>query len=119
WNSRCSILICVQCHVGVPLDEVATHRNSDIKGVHVHKEQVLEDLEAYSEMAVPPIAPVLPPGYEPGKPCEPIQGLKIYDGFGCRLCHRAYPKMKSIKQHFRLNHNGWCLHSHPLNVQLN
>ncbi|KAH9814518.1 hypothetical protein DFH28DRAFT_1127569 [Melampsora americana] len=52
-----------------------------------------------------PIAPVLPPGYEPGKPCEPIQGLKIYDGFGCRLCHRAYPKMKSIKQHFRLNHN--------------
>ncbi|KAH9806981.1 hypothetical protein DFH28DRAFT_867025, partial [Melampsora americana] len=106
WNNCASILICVQCHVGVPVDEVASHRNSDIKGVHVHKEQVLEDLEAYSEIAVPPISPVLPPGYELGKPCEPIQGLKIYDGFGCRLCHRAYPKMKSIREHFRLKHNG-------------
>ncbi|KAH9806763.1 hypothetical protein DFH28DRAFT_851027, partial [Melampsora americana] len=105
WNDCASILICVQCHVGVPVDEVAAHRNSDVKGAHVHKEQVLEDLEAYSEIAVPPISPVLPPGYELGKPCEPIQGLKIYNGFGCRLCHRAYPKMKSIREHFRLKHN--------------
>ncbi|KAH9806671.1 hypothetical protein DFH28DRAFT_920360, partial [Melampsora americana] len=105
WNERCSILICVQCHKGVPPAEVAAHRNADLKGTHFNKEQVLDDLSAYTEVAVQPISPVLPPGYELGKPCEPIQGLKIYNGFSCTLCNRAYPELKTIKEHFRKKHN--------------
>ncbi|KAH9806790.1 hypothetical protein DFH28DRAFT_869317, partial [Melampsora americana] len=105
WNERCRILICVQCHKGVPPAEVAAHRNADVKGPHVNKEQALDDLDAYTELAVQPISPVLPPGYELGKPCEPIQGLKIYNGYGCTLCHRAYPEMKTMKEHFRKKHN--------------
>ncbi|KAH9809603.1 hypothetical protein DFH28DRAFT_1132967 [Melampsora americana] len=87
WNERCSILICVQCHKGVPPTEA------------------LDDLSAYTEVAVQPISPVLPPGYELGKPCEPVQGLKIYNGFSCTLCNRAYPELKTIKEHFWKKHN--------------
>ncbi|KAH9807189.1 hypothetical protein DFH28DRAFT_1140011 [Melampsora americana] len=104
WNASCRILICVQCNKGVPPCEVATHRNHDLNRTVAKRADVLQDLDEYVQHAVPPTPPVLPPGYVLGVPCEPIEGLKIYHGFACQICHAAFPAKNSMKEHFREKH---------------
>ncbi|KAH9812670.1 hypothetical protein DFH28DRAFT_830153, partial [Melampsora americana] len=106
WNASCRILICVQCNKGVPPSEVATHRNHDLNRTVAKRSDVLRDLDEYVQQAVPPTPPVLPPGYVLGVPCEPIEGLKIYHGFACQICHAAFPAKNSMKEHFREKHIG-------------
>ncbi|KAH9806851.1 hypothetical protein DFH28DRAFT_1141434 [Melampsora americana] len=104
WNASCRILICIQCNMGVPPSEVATHRNHDLNRTVAKKSEVLQELDEYVQLAVPPTPPVLPPDYVLGVPCEPIEGLKIYHGFACQICHAAFPAKNSMKEHFREKH---------------
>ncbi|KAH9806633.1 hypothetical protein DFH28DRAFT_849895, partial [Melampsora americana] len=104
WNERASILICNICHIGVPAAEVHSH----LKNVHRQashcKDQVKEELGAYASLMT---TGRHPPGYIIGSPSEPIQGLKIYNGFTCIFCQKSWRSMKSVVNHFAHCHKAF------------
>ncbi|EGG07551.1 uncharacterized protein MELLADRAFT_62518 [Melampsora larici-populina 98AG31] len=101
WNTRACITICTQCNKGVPLSEVAGHRKRHNPLGTVHTKDVLEDLKEYVSKENPGKLPI---GYVWGEPCDPIQGLKIYNGFSCLICQRALRAESTLYNHFYYHH---------------
>ncbi|KAH9806649.1 hypothetical protein DFH28DRAFT_825725, partial [Melampsora americana] len=101
WNKRCKILICVQCGIGVPAGEVWSHFKRENIDCPYSKEEVKGNLLSYVDLIE---GNITPPGYEWGKPCEPVQGLVCYNGYTCKLCNLTWPCRKTLENHFCKTH---------------
>ncbi|KAH9807145.1 hypothetical protein DFH28DRAFT_847322, partial [Melampsora americana] len=101
WNTRCSILICVQCSIGVPVAEVWSHFKKENQVCNFSKEDVKLDLFGYADLIK---GNITPPDYEWGKACEPVQGLVCYNGYTCKLCSQTWPCHKTMENHFSKYH---------------
>ncbi|KAH9806935.1 hypothetical protein DFH28DRAFT_939962 [Melampsora americana] len=86
----------------------ASEVHSHLKNVHRQashcKDQVKEELGAYASLMT---TGRHPPGYIIGSPSEPIQGLKIYNGFTCIFCQKSWRSMKSVVNHFAHCHKAF------------
>ncbi|KAH9806882.1 hypothetical protein DFH28DRAFT_918694 [Melampsora americana] len=101
WNKKCKILVCVPCHVGIHISEVWGHFRRAHPPCNFSKSDVAVDLCDYADMIE---GSVYPPGYVPGTPCEPVQGLMSYDGYTCKLCNLTWPCKGTLDNHFRISH---------------
>ncbi|KAH9806827.1 hypothetical protein DFH28DRAFT_940301 [Melampsora americana] len=102
WNNRCKILICVQCHIGVAVPEVWAHYKRENQPCLYSHNVVKGELFQYLDKVG---GDLLPPGYNPGSLCEPVQGLVCYNGYTCTLCNLTWPSKKTLDNHFSLKHN--------------
>ncbi|KAH9806785.1 hypothetical protein DFH28DRAFT_1161337 [Melampsora americana] len=102
WNAAAKLLICDTCHIGVRPDEVHSHLKSDGLKLRVNKDTMNEALQDYAQQAN---IGTLPPGYVKNQPFPPVEGLKLYNGYGCKLCCQAWLTMKSLQAHFREHHS--------------
>ncbi|KAH9806889.1 hypothetical protein DFH28DRAFT_918690 [Melampsora americana] len=101
WNSRCHILICKKCHMGVPLKEVRGHYKAENGSCPWTKDQVSEDLDEYNDMIT---SSNVPPEVVNEHPWEPVQGLMLHNGFCCTVCKLSWPAKKTMKNHFSSVH---------------
>ncbi|KAH9814524.1 hypothetical protein DFH28DRAFT_894942 [Melampsora americana] len=101
WNSRCHILICKKCHMGIPVKEVRGHYKAENDSCPWTKDQVSEDLDEYNDMIT---SSNVPPELVNEHPCEPVQGLMLHNGFSCTVCKLSWPAKKTMKNHFSSVH---------------
>lgn len=88
--------------MGIHVSEVWGHIRRAHPPCSFAKKGVASDLVDYEDMID---GAVYPPEYAPGQPCEPVKGLKLYDGFTCKLCNLTWPCEGTLDNHFRMNHS--------------
>ncbi|KAH9807158.1 hypothetical protein DFH28DRAFT_916926 [Melampsora americana] len=106
WNTRCRILICATCHVGLPFKEMHSHHMNDDRTRDVDKDVMMDDLKEYEPMIC---KGPFPPDHVHGKSDKAIEGLLLYNGFTCKICQKSWKTMKSVINHFIENHKGECV----------
>ncbi|EGG00361.1 uncharacterized protein MELLADRAFT_93356 [Melampsora larici-populina 98AG31] len=78
-----------------------SHHMKDDHSRVVEKAFMMAELQEYEPLIA---AGPFPPGHVEGQKDKPIEGLLLYDGFTCKLCHKSWKTMKSVINHFMIHH---------------
>lgn len=115
WNARSLTLICQDCHVGIPGWEAESHCKSHgltkkklvARGFNQDDyDKVFQGLR--EQHPKDSRLNKRPEDWNPLEGCPPVQGLYIFEGLKCKLCHHCVHLAKSMQNHFSRNHAGKC-----------
>ncbi|KAA1070185.1 hypothetical protein PGT21_002501 [Puccinia graminis f. sp. tritici] len=116
WNKYARILICKDCHVGIPFEDLPVHAKRhgvvDLKEADV--EALIDYLDQDLKVDTPVLFPNLPRGYNLQQPGEPVQGLFVRHGLTCDRDGFTCINQQSMKDHCDAIHSdcvrrGWSV----------